>query len=189
MQCRQTKGQSLCKDPTACCKALVCIINGIQLKIVNHCCILVYQHLCIMSKTSFGLGAGIQHRCCREGQPERGGSCVTFRNELSEEAHILTKQETLLGRASWVEVQGKGNWEELLCHVACNLGFYSDGISFWPFWLRVFLLAHALLSQDGGHWGVWEVMGHVASPLTFPKSFSWRWLVTSVFLTRTSYVN
>ena len=31
------------------------------------------------------------------------GSCLTVRNELSEETHVLTKQETLLGRGTWVE--------------------------------------------------------------------------------------
>ena len=40
-----------------------------------------------------------------------------------EETHLLTKQESLLGRGA--QVQGK----ELLCHVTFNLGFYGDGIS------------------------------------------------------------
>ena len=31
------------------------------------------------------------------------GSCLTLRNELSKETHILTKQEALLGRGTWVE--------------------------------------------------------------------------------------
>ena len=31
------------------------------------------------------------------------GSCLTLRNELSEETHELTKQEILLGNATWVE--------------------------------------------------------------------------------------
>ena len=30
-------------------------------------------------------------------------SCLTLRNELSKETHILTKQEALLGRGTWVE--------------------------------------------------------------------------------------
>ena len=33
----------------------------------------------------------------------KGGSCLTHVSELSEETHMLTKQETLLGRGSWVE--------------------------------------------------------------------------------------
>ena len=31
------------------------------------------------------------------------GSCLTLRNELSEETHMLTKQETLLGRGNQEE--------------------------------------------------------------------------------------
>ena len=31
------------------------------------------------------------------------GSCLTLRNELSEETHVLTKQEILLGKGTWVE--------------------------------------------------------------------------------------
>ena len=30
-------------------------------------------------------------------------SCLTLGNELSEETHVLTKQEILLGKGSWVE--------------------------------------------------------------------------------------
>ena len=42
-----------------------------------------------------------QSVCCRKGEPFQGpraGSCLTLRNELSEETQVLTKQETLLGR-------------------------------------------------------------------------------------------
>ena len=31
------------------------------------------------------------------------GSCLTLRNELSEETHVLTKQEILLGKGACVE--------------------------------------------------------------------------------------
>ena len=44
--------------------------------------------------------------CCRKGDPFQGlklGSCLTLRNELSEETHVLTKQEILLGKGTWVE--------------------------------------------------------------------------------------
>ena len=43
---------------------------------------------------------------CTKGDPFqswRVGSCLTLRNELYEETHVLTKQETLLGRGSWLE--------------------------------------------------------------------------------------
>ena len=33
----------------------------------------------------------------------KSGSCLTLRNELSREPHILTKQKTLLGTEAWGE--------------------------------------------------------------------------------------
>ena len=44
--------------------------------------------------------------CCRKGDPFQGlelGSCLMLGNELSEETHMLTKQETLLGRGTQAE--------------------------------------------------------------------------------------
>ena len=44
--------------------------------------------------------------CCRKGDPFQGsklGSCLTLGNELSEETHVLTKQEILLGKGTRVE--------------------------------------------------------------------------------------
>ena len=44
--------------------------------------------------------------CCRKVDPFQGlklGSCLTLGNELSEETHVLTKQETLLGKCTQVE--------------------------------------------------------------------------------------
>ena len=34
------------------------------------------------------------------------GSCITLGNELSEETHVLTKQELLLGKGAQVESSG-----------------------------------------------------------------------------------
>ena len=87
--------------------------------------------------------------CCTKGEFFQGpklGSCLTLRNELSEETRVLTKQEILLGKGTWVESSrckvGEGNPGEQLCHMACSLGFYGDGITFLvgfsqSFWLRV----------------------------------------------------
>ena len=44
--------------------------------------------------------------CCRKVDPFQGlklGSCLTLGNELSEEIHVLTKQETLLEKGTQVE--------------------------------------------------------------------------------------
>ena len=45
--------------------------------------------------------------CCRKADPFQGpklGSCLTLRNELSEQTHVLTKQEILLGKGTQVEI-------------------------------------------------------------------------------------
>ena len=64
---------------------------------------------------------------------------------------------------------GEGNPGGLLCHVAHSLGFYGEGISFWVVSDQSdsgsFLVAHALLKQDGcQREGFWEMVGHVVSP-------------------------
>ena len=44
--------------------------------------------------------------CCRKGDPFQSlklGSCLTLGNELSEETHVLTKEEILLGKGTQVE--------------------------------------------------------------------------------------
>ena len=44
--------------------------------------------------------------CCRKEDPFQGpklGSCLTLGNELSEETHVLTKQEILLGKVTQVK--------------------------------------------------------------------------------------
>ena len=43
---------------------------------------------------------------CRKGDPFQGpklGSCLTLGNELSEETHVLIKEEILLGKGTQVE--------------------------------------------------------------------------------------
>ena len=50
--------------------------------------------------------------------------------------------------------------------MAHSLGFYDDGISFWPIILIYgsFLVVHTLFRQDGSQrGGFWEVVGHMAS--------------------------
>ena len=43
---------------------------------------------------------------------------------------MLTKPETLLGKGIGRRAGGSGNPGGQLCHMACSLGFYGDGISF-----------------------------------------------------------
>ena len=57
------------------------------------------------SKSTKGIPQ-IVYLCCRKGDPFQGPkvvSCLTLRNELSEETHVLTKQESLLGKGTRAE--------------------------------------------------------------------------------------
>ena len=48
----------------------------------------------------------VRQNYCRKEDPFQGpklGSCLTLRNELSEETHVLTKPEILLGKGTRVE--------------------------------------------------------------------------------------
>ena len=72
--------------------------------------------------------------CCRKGDPFQGlkpGSCLTLRNELSEETHVLTKQETLLGKGAWVESRRVREPRRTALSHGLQSWFYGDGISFW----------------------------------------------------------
>ena len=51
------------------------------------------------------------------------GSGLTLRNELSKETHMLTKQETLLGRGT----QAEGAPQMVLKNLPANAGDVSDG--------------------------------------------------------------
>ena len=51
---------------------------------------------------------------------------------------MLTKQEILLGKGTGRRVAGLGNPGEQLCHMACGLGLYGDGISFWVVFSQLF---------------------------------------------------
>ena len=69
----------------------------------------------------------------QEGGPLLGpetGLLLTRGNELSEETHVLTKQERLLGKGTRAESSRVREPGEQLCHMACSLRFYGDGISF-----------------------------------------------------------
>ena len=102
----------------------------------------------------------------------KGGSCLTLGNELSEETHVLTKQETLLGKGPRVESSGVGEPRR----TAHSLGFYGDGISFWLSLVHdsdseSFLVVQALFNQDGcQREGFWEVVGHVVSPFDLSRA-------------------
>ena len=70
--------------------------------------------------------------CCRKADPFQGpklGSCLTVRNELSEETLVLTKQEILLGKGTRVESSRVRDPRRTALPPG-SPGFYGDGISF-----------------------------------------------------------
>ena len=71
--------------------------------------------------------------CCRKGDPFQGpklGSCLTLGNELSEETHVLTKREILLGRGAWLEGGRVREPRSTALPRGCSLRFCADRISF-----------------------------------------------------------
>ena len=125
-----------------------------------------------------GATTGSVSAYCRKGDPFQGlkvGSCLTLRNELSKETHVLTKQEILLGRGTQWRAEGKEPRRTGLPH-----GSQSRVLWWWDsfrvvfsqsFWLESFLVAQASLSQDGcQREGFWEVIRHVASPFDLSQT-------------------
>ena len=96
-------------------------------------------------------------------------------------------------RAPGWRTGGKGNPGELLCHMVCSLRFYVDGVSFWvvfiqSFWLRV--LPHGVHLVEPRWMPERRILGGV-QPCDvlfwpFPNSSCWWWLISSLFLSRTS---
>ena len=55
------------------------------------------ERLCAQEDPTGVAARGYPFQCLK------GGFCLTLRSELSEDPHVLTKQETLLGRGNHVE--------------------------------------------------------------------------------------
>ena len=98
------------------------------------------------------------------------GSCLTLRKELSEETYA-DKARDFIGRGPpGGEQQVKGTQENCSAVWLALLGFMLiglvSGLSLAHHSGSVsFLVAHALLSQDGCQQeGFWEVDGHTVSP-------------------------
>ena len=133
--------------------------------------------------------------CCSKGDPFQGpreGACLTPRNELSEETHVRTEQETIgkgrLGESSSVKGPGR-----LLCHVARSLRVYGDAISFWvvfgqSLWIRVLPSCKHIVQPR--LMPARRILGsgrtHGISFWPFPNSSRWWRLISFMFLTRTS---
>ena len=104
--------------------------------------------------------------CCMKGDHFQGlkrGSCLTLGNELSEETHVLTKHETLLGRGNQVEIRRVKEPRRTVLNtsVARSLRFCGNGISFQVvsgqlLWLRV-LPGGACITQP--RWNPKRILG------------------------------
>ena len=88
----------------------------------------------------------------------------TLGSELSQETHVLTKQETLLDRIAGQRARGWGNPGSLLCYVTQSLGLYGDRINLLvvsrqSFWLKglSWWLIHCSAKMDTTE----KVVGHV----------------------------
>ena len=129
--------------------------------------------------------------CCRKGDPFQGpklGSCLTLGNELYEETHVLTKQEILLGKGTWVESSRvreprrtawlRGSQSRVLMVMGLvsrwSLANHSNSESF--------LVAHGIASERDS--GKWMDTGCLLS--TLPELSHWWWLISSIFLIRIS---
>ena len=134
--------------------------------------------------------------CCRKEDPFQGlklGSCLTLGNELSEETHVLAKQEILLGKGTRVESSSVREVRRTALPCGSQSQFLWWWISFQvafsqPFWLRVLPggahLVHLRWMPERRILGGGRTCGVSFWP--FPNSSGcWR-LISSVFLTRTS---
>ena len=109
---------------------------------------------------------------CRKGDLFQGpevGSCLTPRNEFSEETHMLTKHEISLGKGARVESRRVRGRRRTALPRGSQSGFMVMGLG-----SRLSLanrsdsesclVGHTLFSQDGcQREGFWEVVGHVVS--------------------------
>ena len=117
-------------------------------------------------------------------QGQRVGSCLTLKNELSEETHPLTRQKCLWkGTAGW-KTSREGNPGELLCCVASSLRFYGNQIRFWVISGQLCCLAciwsdavpswwpmHLSVKMDSSMKDSGRLMGHIMGwrlPLFWP---------------------
>ena len=101
--------------------------------------------VCIMNLDYVARALPLPCSCCRTGdlsQGPREGSCLPFRNELLEETHMLTKQETLLGKGARTYSSRVREPRRLLGRMVYSLEVYGDEVSFWvvsgpSLWVRV----------------------------------------------------
>ena len=133
--------------------------------------------------------------CCRRGDPLPGAKDGPFSNTEKWTVWWYTcadKARGFIGKGRPGREQEGKELRRTALHVTHSLRFYGNGISFWALfgqslWLRV-LLGGACPVQPR-----WMPMRRILGGRTrgisfwpFPNSSGWWWLVSSMFLTRTS---
>ena len=119
--------------------------------------------------------------------PGRGTSCLTLRNELSAETHMLTKRETFLGRGAQVESRRVREPRRTALPPGSQPWFYGDGVhcqvdsapvilTQGPSWWRPRRSAKMDASKEDS--GRWQTRGVSSWP--FLSSSDWWWLICSM---------
>ena len=135
----------------------------------NDFCFLFFFNVCLgeVIKFSFYFSIFLAETVAGRGPPSkawRWALVLTLGNELSEETHMLTKQETLLRRGTQAECREE-NPGGLLCLVVCSLRSMVIGLVSGLSLANQsdsgsFLVARTSLNQDGFQWGgFWEIGG------------------------------
>ena len=104
------------------------------------------------------------------------GSCLTLGNELSEETHVLAKQEILLGKGTRVESSRVREPRRTALPHGSHLGFMVMGLVSGLSLVNhsdseSFLVVCTLFSQDGcQREGFWEEVRYVVSPFDLSRT-------------------
>ena len=117
--------------------ALLCWVwadeqQGEGVTVCECVCVCARVHVCVHTQTQSWLSRNTSWKqVLQEGGPleiPRVGSCLTLRNKLSEETHVLTTQEALLGRGA--QAESRRVREPRRTALPHGSQFYGDGVSF-----------------------------------------------------------
>ena len=169
---------------SACLRLLIFLFSVICMaSSVNHFALLRFFFLGIVLITASVAG--------RPFPGPKLGSCLTLGNELSKETHVLTKQDILLGKSTWADSSRVREPRRT------TLPFGSQSWVLW-WWDWVFSQSPWLRVLPGGahlfqpRWmPVRRILGSGqtcgVSFWPFLNSSGWWWLISSMFVTGTSF--
>ena len=122
-------------------------------------------------------------------QGPRVGSCVTLRNDLSEETYVLTKKDTVLRRGTQAEISRVRELRRTALWCGLQSCILWSGISFQLFFGQSFWIRGTGIAQP--RWmPASRILGsgrtHGVSFWLFPNASSWWLLISFFFLIKTS---